>query len=355
MIHLVATAVKHGRGGISTALIGFCESPKLQAAGLNVIESHTGQLSKWAAYRAAARRLRHEVQPHDVVWLHCARWFSMLRKYLLARVAKRRGARVVFQFHSAVTANYLASPWYRWWLKRMLGTADGICVLTPWWRQQFIEQLKYPSARIQVVPNPLDAAFSQAAQAARATTTTAPSSATQPVTVQLLCMTRFVEGKNVDAVVSAVALLPQRYRLTLAGEGPQLSTLQRQVTAQGLDDRVEFSGWVDYAAKQEVLARHHLFVLPSQFDSFGMGFIEAMAMGLPVIALQQGATPDVVSDGTTGRLVAQPSPQELATAIQECWQAHEHMSIAARKHALTNFAVDPIVDDLLRYFSKLNT
>lgn len=342
MIHLVATAVKHGKGGISTALVSFCESPQLQQHGLNVIESHRGTSGKFAAYRAAAARLRNEVQAGDIVWLHCARWLSMLRKYLLARVAKRRGAVVVMQFHSAVTADYLASPWRRWLLRRLVNVADGICVLTPWWRDLLIARLGLAPERVHVVPNTLDAQFLAAAPAARI-------GADEPI--RLLCMTRLVPGKNVHSVIGALLQLPEQYQLSIAGEGADLTLLQGLVTRFGLQSRVTFLGWVDYADKIAVLQQHHLFVLPSAFDAFGMGFIEAMAVGLPVVALAHGPTPDVVPHQQAGYLVERGDSRDLADAIRYCTEHHAQLSTQARAYVQQQFAVEPVVADLQRFFA----
>lgn len=343
MIHLVATAVKHGKGGISTALVSFCESSQLQQQGLNIIESHQGTSGKWAAYRAAAARIRNEVNAGDIVWLHCARWLSMLRKYALARIAKRRGAVVVLQFHSAVTADYLRSPWRRWLLRRLLAVADGVCVLTPWWRDLLVARLNYPAARVHVLPNTLDHAFMQAAPATEL-------AANAPV--RLLCMTRLVPGKNVHSVIGALSLLPEHYQLSIAGEGADFKLLQRLVERFNLRSRVTFLGWVDYADKIEVLQQHHVFVLPSAFDAFGMGFIEAMAVGLPVVALAHGPTPDVVPHQRAGYLVKHGDARELASAITYCTEHHATLRTQARSYAQQHYAAAPVVSDLLRFFAR---
>lgn len=343
MIYLVATAVKHGRGGISTALVGLCASTDLQKAGLTLIESHRGNQSKLKAYREAVTQIQHQVQAGEIVWLHCARWLSMLRKYLLARHARKQGAIIVFHFHSAVTDDYLRSPWRRWLLKQMAKLADGICVLTPWWRQRFIDELKLPEHKLHVVPNTLDEEFLQAA----------PGLPPGEGAIKLLCMTRLVAGKNVAAALHALAALPTRYHLNIAGEGPELQNLKQLAINLGIKERVNFLGWVNYDDKIKVLQQHHLFILPSQFDAFGMGFIEAMAIGLPVIALAQGPTPDVVPHQHVGYLCEDVSTAELLRAINYCTTHYTSLASAAREHARQHFAVAPTVQKLLNFFSLL--
>ncbi|RUO62615.1 glycosyltransferase family 4 protein [Pseudidiomarina insulisalsae] len=345
MIHIIATAVKSGKGGISTALIGFCESNTLSEAGINIIESHNETKSKLASFRHAARRIKREVKPGDVVWIHCARWVSMIRKYLLARMAKRRGAKVFIQFHSTVTADYAQKPLGRLLLSRLYKISDGICVLSSWWRHLFLKQLEFSAERIHIVPNPLDKRFEKLAKSAS-------YRAPDPSLIKLFAMTRLVEGKNVGAVIEAMAYLPDRFHLTIAGDGPLQAALKRRVRELGLENRVQFSGWVGYEQKIELLQQQDMFVLPSQFDAFGMGFLEAMSAGLPVVALRTGPCSDVVPHGRVGLLVDDCDPQKLAVTIQDCLAEHKRFSLAGREYVATNYPADTILPHLLKFFSS---
>ncbi|RUO41641.1 hypothetical protein CWE22_05655 [Pseudidiomarina aestuarii] len=334
MLHIVATAVKHGRGGISTALVGFTESAQLQAHGFHVIESHRAG-NKLRAFLPAVRQIRQSVHPGDDVWLHCGPWFSLLRKYLLAVVARRRGANVYFQFHSHTLRDYLQKSWSRVLIKLMTRKATGVIVLTPWW-QDLVNQYLANHVPVYVVPNPLEPQWLKLAAAPQL-----PSSSGE--TVSILSMTRLVAGKGVDHVIRAMVYLPEHFHLKIAGEGPEQASLQKLVTELELAHRVEFLGWIDYEQKEAVLRSCQLFCLPSQFDSFGMGFIEAMAAGLPVIALNHEATPDVVKHNETGILVDELSPTALAAAITECYDRRLELGGTAKQYVRTTFDPNVIV------------
>lgn len=344
MLHIVATQVKHGRGGISTALVGFTESPQLQAHGFNIIESH-GSGGRWQAFRRAVRQIRADVKPGDIVWLHCGPWLSMLRKWYLAGVAKRQGATVLFHFHSMWTARYAESWWGRSLLRLILKRANAIVVLTPWWRGFFTQQFPNLVTKLPifVTPNPLEPAYVEAAS--------------QPINVApdghtyILSMTRLVPGKGVDDVIRAMPLLPEHFALKIAGDGEQLDELKQLVTHLGLESRVEFVGWIDYEQKQALMRSCHLFCLPSRFDSFGMGFIEAMAFGLPVVALNQGPTPDVV--GSSGVLAENAEPSILADAVQTAASDWTLRAEQAKGEALERFAPEPIVTTFLNSLASI--
>jgi glycosyltransferase involved in cell wall biosynthesis len=58
-----------------------------------------------------------------------------------------------------------------------------------------------------------------------------------------------------------------------------------------------------------------VFCLPSLQEGFGIAFVEAMAAGLPIVAVRAGAVPEVVEDGVTGLLVPPSDPSAVAGAI----------------------------------------
>ena len=107
--------------------------------------------------------------------------------------------------------------------------------------------------------------------------------------------------------------LPVRFIAVGRGEEePELHRLHRELD---LGDRFRFLGYRDDAV--DVLAGCDLFVLPSRYEGVPVAVLEALAMGLPVVATPVGTVPDVVTDGVEGRLVAPGDPAALATAIEE--------------------------------------
>lgn len=342
MIYIVATALTHGKGGISTALTSVVEELDRQSVAFRFVESHADSASKLQSIRKAREELKAAAKG-DIVWLHGARWLSLLRKYLLSRGPRKRGARIVLHLHGIEVAHYLNYRVGRWLLQRLINRCDGLIVLTPWWRSVITDHLNYPAERIHVMPNTIDASLS-----ALVRTPAAPPSER----VNLLCMTRLEPGKNVAAAIEAMRYLPSHYHLHVAGDGSLLEALKEQTKTLDLGERVHFLGWVPYQEKTALLQRMDLFLLPSALDSFGMVFLEAMAAGLPVVGLAYGPVCDVVP-ATAGRLISTPSAQGLATAVEECIASHAKMSQAAQQHVKTAFSPEPMVNTTLKFFTSL--
>lgn len=105
----------------------------------------------------------------------------------------------------------------------------------------------------------------------------------------------------------------QALRLIIVGDGPERCTLETLAEQWQLSDRIRITGW----QHDPTLFWHQfdLFVLPSKAEGTPLTVLEAMAMGLPVVATRVGGVPDLVADNHTGRLVPPNDPQALADAM----------------------------------------
>lgn len=126
---------------------------------------------------------------------------------------------------------------------------------------------------------------------------------------------RLVDWKRVDLLLAALARVPEHYRLEIIGSGPVESDLRSQAVSLGLADRVTFHGLLPQEAAADVLAECDALVLPSIYECGGAVVLEAMAVGLPVIATDWGGPADYVVHDETGFLVAPDSPEALAAGF----------------------------------------
>jgi sugar transferase (PEP-CTERM/EpsH1 system associated) len=132
--------------------------------------------------------------------------------------------------------------------------------------------------------------------------------------------------------------------LFLVGDGPQRSALEAQVVNSGLTGRVQLLGERDDVST--VLAALDVFVLPSIAEGMSNVILEAMSSGLPVVATAVGGNPELVLDGSTGRLVPPRSPGLLAAALGSYLAEPSLLRLhgkAGRERVLAHFSLDRMV------------
>lgn len=151
----------------------------------------------------------------------------------------------------------------------------------------------------------------------------------RPVVVSVGRLSR--EKGHAD-LVDAIGIATRRgYPLTAVfiGDGPERPRLADQIAALGLGDAVHLPGYVEQPDR--LLEDADLAVLPSHTEGLPNAALEALALEVPVLATRVGGTPEVVVDGTTGRLVAPHAPGELAAGLVEFVRNPQPWKVMARE------------------------
>ncbi len=146
----------------------------------------------------------------------------------------------------------------------------------------------------------------------------APAAATSPKTI--VSVGRLSPEKGQAGLIEAFAAAVQKdfpeMRLQFVGEGPDRAFLQRRARELGIEDRTLFSGRVPEDQTLAVIASAQLLVLPSFMEGLPIVLMEAMAIGVPVIASRVAGIPELVRDGTTGLLFTPSNWDELGACIR---------------------------------------
>jgi glycosyltransferase involved in cell wall biosynthesis len=132
----------------------------------------------------------------------------------------------------------------------------------------------------------------------------------------LLGVGRLVPIKGFDLAVTAMKHVCQEVpgaHLVLLGDGPERAALEALARREQLMDRLCITGVEEEPAPY--LAAADVLVAPSRNEGMGRVIVEAMSVGLPVVASRVGGIPSVVEDGRSGRLVPPENPQELSAAL----------------------------------------
>ncbi len=124
--------------------------------------------------------------------------------------------------------------------------------------------------------------------------------------------------KDQKTFISAIKILHMKnpnVRAVLVGNGPLAEELKRQTSALGLDDIVLFVGFKEGALRW--LKSFDIFCLSSKEEGLGTSLIDAMALGVPIVATNAGGIPELVQDEMTGLLARAQDPAALALALEK--------------------------------------
>jgi len=167
--------------------------------------------------------------------------------------------------------------------------------------------------------------------------------AKDPASVQVVMIGRFVEKKGFEYGLAGFAKAAQQeasLRLTIVGEGEREPALRALAGAEGLADRVSFTGPLPPDRVARLLATSHVLLAPSVVDREGnreSGLIvvkEAGACETVPIGTRHGGIPEIIDDGETGFLVAERDTGALAARLLELTRDPElrgRMGRAARE------------------------
>jgi glycosyltransferase involved in cell wall biosynthesis len=173
---------------------------------------------------------------------------------------------------------------------------------------------------------------------------------------RLLCIGRLIPIKGHLVLLRALAQARARVpgvRLDVAGRGPLEPALKAYARELGLEDAVNFLGFV--SPVQRAIEQSAIVVVPSLGEGFGMVALEAMERARPVIVSAVGGLPEIVVDGETGLVVAPADAEELADAIValagDLPRAGD-MGRAARERALSEFTPEKCVERVEQLYAR---
>jgi glycosyltransferase involved in cell wall biosynthesis len=128
----------------------------------------------------------------------------------------------------------------------------------------------------------------------------------------ILSVNRLSHEKRIDVLIDAVAKLHEQAHLVITSTGPAEADLRAQVEALNLQERVTFPGFVSDEDLISLYRLADIFAIPSEADLQSLATMEAMAVGLPVVAANAYALPELVHHEENGFLFSPGNSDEMA-------------------------------------------
>jgi len=334
-----------------------------EMGGVKVVRHRARRLlGSWTVMPALPRALREAARGADVLHAHS---YGYHQTVAAARASRATGTPLVFTPH-------FHPPWSmeggagRRLLRRAFDPTLGASVVRQASRvigvsrgeiEEMKKHLPLDEAKVRVIPNGFDAdKFRSVPDGEGVRHRLGLPSGAKIV----LFAGRLASNKGLHVLVPAFAAAAKgdpAAVLVLAGEDqgwrPRLEAMAKE---RGIADRVRFTGHLPDGAYREHLAAADLFVLPSEWEAFGIVLLEAMACGVPCVATRVGGAPEVVQEGRTGLLVPYGDEAALAGAMGELLRAPwigKRMGAAGRERAMSLFSWDAVADRTLAVYREV--
>jgi len=188
--------------------------------------------------------------------------------------------------------------------QRALAGADAVVAVSSAIARDLRERSSpLASARIEIIPNPVDVAGTRRAAQAAAPPVKGPYA---------IFVGKLEQNKGVDYLLPAIERARLPWPLVVVGDGSQRRALEAE--AGRLNRDVRFLGWLDRPRVMAWLAHASLLVFPSHGpESLSRVLLEAAAIGVPIAAMETGGTGDIVEHGVSGLLSG--TPEELGDHV----------------------------------------
>jgi len=259
---------------------------------------------------ADARRLAAIIERERPGLVHAV----MYQAIQLCRMAKPRVS-FPFKLVASPRVNYRSRSWWTLLVDRWLKERDDLLIAECEASRRFlVKRLGYAPAKVVAIRNGVDLTGWTASQIDRRKKRTELRLSATDVLVGAIG--RLDTQKGFATLIEAMSRLKgSPLRCAILGEGPERARLEALVRKHRLEDSLWLPG-----EKKEVpswLSAFDLYCLPSLWEGLPNSLLEAMAVGLPVIASAVDGVPEAILDGQDGVLVPPGKPAALAEALRQ--------------------------------------
>ncbi len=178
----------------------------------------------------------------------------------------------------------------------------------------------------------------------------------------VLFVGRLASNKGLGHLIDAAPKILKEFEdstfVFIGEDESERKKLEKKAEKLGIQKKILFTGHVtDEGLLMSAYSACDVFVLPSEYEAFGLVLLEAMACEKPCIATRVGGVPEVVEEGKSGLLVEYGKPDQLADAIIELLgdeKRRVEMGRAGRARVERNFTWQKIVDQLEEVYRELS-
>lgn len=174
----------------------------------------------------------------------------------------------------------------------------------------------------------------------------------------ILFVGRVASEKSIDKIIKALAIIKKRsigkVKLLIIGDGPAMDELKQLARTLKIEKDAIFAGTVSYEEIRHYYKMAYVFTIASTTETFGIVTIEALASGVPVLAVKAPGAVDILTDGVDGLLVDN-DVEKLANALEKIIREPELREKLSRGALKTSekYSIDTISERMLNLYREV--
>jgi len=327
------------REGITEHTSKFLRVPFLERASMQLWQRNLLRLFDWF--------LQKYGRP-DLILAHSSIWGGVVagkinQKYGIPYVITEHRSRFVNNFPEA---RQLFKPWYFPMLQKAFGNAGAVVTVSDSLQPFIMEIAPSIKSKIRTKFNMVDTEYFLPQKNKKSNKA-----------FTFFSLGNLERVKGFDTLINAFSLLPEEIRaksiLVIGGSGSQRKNLEKLARQRGIEHLVTFTGKLAQSEVLENYQKADAFVLASNFEAFGVVYIEAMSCGLPVIATKSGGPQGFITP-EQGILVEPGESKELAEAMEKIINnSSKFDSKAIRQHTINTFGHNVISGQYASLFDEI--
>ena len=348
-LHTLATKIDPGRFkvvGIVSVKKAGAYADKLKKAGYPVYSLGVDSIPGPGALRQLSKIIG-ETKP-DIV--HAL----MYQALQLARSAKKFSGGT-FKLISSPRVSYRSRSGVSMLVDRLLRSADDLMIAESEASRDYLAKIGYAPQKTAAIRNGIDPSQWNYSRAKR--NELCIKLPMRHTDILVGTAGRLDEQKGHLYLIEAVAKLRVIHpvQCVIIGDGPMRRALEHHAKSLGVQDNVHLVGEQEDVAGW--LGSFDIFALPSLWEGFPNALLEAMALGLPVVATKVDGVPEMVESGVTGLLCEPRDSQALFTAIQDLivnQDLRKRLGAAARQFVSAHFQLANMIKSYEDAYARLS-
>ena len=277
---------------------------------------------------------------YDIVHIHLATTRSAKRKKMFFYLAKWLSKKVILHFHPS-NEKFLFEPMNVRLYRKLFSKADLVLVLSEQWRC-WIKMALGLSNHIEVLYNPCPIVNRRDDLRKN----------------HILFAGSIISRKGYETLIRGFAKIAQEHsdwKVIFAGNG-EIANAMKIVECCGIQNQVEFLGWVTDKDKEKVFQEASVYCLASDGEGFPMGVLDAWAYGIPCVVTPVGGIPDIVVDGENGLVFGVGDVDGLANKLRMIISdrtLRENIVLGQDKYVKGAFNINSINRKLEKIYTRL--